>query len=61
MRNIKLTETEWRYIKDALISSGDLYDVWNSEYSRPELDRKCRILKRAEGKIFSAKKEKETK
>ena len=57
MRNIKLTETEWRYIKDALISSGDLYDVWTSEYSRPELDRKCRILNRAEGKIFSAKKE----
>ncbi len=57
MRNIKLTETEWRYIIDALreyslslISSGDLYDG-------AELDRKCRILDRAEGKIFSAKKE----
>lgn len=60
MRNIKLTETEWRYIKDALIHAGDFVDSWGDDgikFPSKEFDRKNGILKRAEYKIFTAKRE----
>ena len=30
MRLIKLSETEWKYIKDALIHAGDFIDSWEN-------------------------------
>jgi len=57
MRNIKLTECEWRYICDALIHAGDFVDSWEADFSSREWDRKIAILKRAEYKIATAKRE----
>ena len=66
MRNIKLTESEWKYICDALSYGGiDLTDSWeydftghkNAKYGTKEWTRKNNLLKRAERKIFGAKKE----
>ena len=58
MRNIKLTETEWKYIKDALYyGSLELSDSWFPPYPSKEWLRKNTILKRAEYKFVTAKKE----
>ena len=60
MRNIKLTETEWKYIKDALVHAGDFIDSWEDngiKFPSKEFDRKNELLKRAEYKIFTAKRE----
>ncbi len=59
MRNIKLTESEWRYIKGALIHSGDFVDSWEDDVKifSKEWDRKNKLFKRAQSKIFNAKKE----
>ena len=60
MRNIKLTETEWKYIKDALVHAGDFIDSWEDDgikFPSKEFDRKNELLKRAEYKIFTAKRE----
>lgn len=60
MRNIKLTETEWKYICDALLHSGDLVDTWvkgDDGYGAQELKRKIAILNRAEHKVFITKRE----
>ena len=60
MRIIKLSETEWKYIKDALVHAGDFIDSWGDDgvkFPSKEFDRKIGILKRAEYKIWTAKKE----
>jgi len=60
MRNIKLTETEWKYIMGALVHAGDFIDSWEDNgvrFPSKEFDRKNGILKRAEYKIFAAKRE----
>ena len=61
MRNIKLTETEWKYICDALgYGSTDLADSWEDEgikYGTKEWDRKNELLKKAERQIFWALRE----
>ena len=59
MRNIKLTEAEWRYIKGALIHSGDFVDSWEDKvkFLSKEWDRKNELFQRAQSKIFNAKKE----
>ena len=57
MRNIKLTETEWKYINDALIHAGDFVDSWEADKFSREWNRKIAILKRAEHKIATAKRE----
>ena len=66
MRNIKLTESEWQYICDALgYGAIDLTDSWGDDftgnkkvkYGTKEWTRKNDLLKRAERKIFNAKKE----
>ena len=48
MRNIKLSETEWNYIKEALVHSGDFVDSWESKSFSKEWNRKLKILYRAE-------------
>ena len=55
MRNIKLTECEWKYLNDALTHSGDFTDSW--DVSTTEWKRKNKILRRTEYKIATAKKE----
>ena len=60
MRNIKLTEAEWKYICDALIHTGDFVDSWEEEgvkYPTKAWHRRSAILKSAERKIYVAKKE----
>ena len=66
MRHIKLTESEWRYICDARgYGEIDLTDSWEDDftghkkakYGTKEWTRKNNLLKRAERKIFGAKKE----
>jgi len=58
MRNIKLTEAEWRYICDALYyGTGDLSDSWVPKYPTKSWLQKSALLKRAERKIYNAKKE----
>tara|TARA_R100001594_G_C4040095_1_gene263021 strand:+ start:1466 stop:1651 length:186 start_codon:yes stop_codon:yes gene_type:complete len=59
MRNIKLTESEWKYLCDALLCS-DFPDSWPNEgikFGTKEWDRKNELLKRAEYKFVNAKKE----
>ncbi len=57
MRNIKLTESEWKYLCDALgYGSIDLTDSWD-KFNWKEWSRKNDLLKRAEYKFFTAKKE----
>jgi hypothetical protein len=55
MRNIKLTETEWKYICDALVHANDFVDSWEADKFTREWYRKIAILKRAEHKVFTAK------
>ena len=56
MRNIKLSETEWNYIKEALVHSDDFVDSWGYKSFSKEWNRKLKILNRAEYKVFNAKK-----
>jgi len=58
MRTIKLTETEWKYINEALIHAGDFVDSWEPDKFSREWNRKIAILKRAEHKVATAKREK---
>jgi len=67
MRNIKLTESEWKYLCDALGYGGiDLSDSWADTFPKhrgvkfgtKEWNRKNELLKRAEYKFFTAKREK---
>ncbi len=62
MRNIKLTETEWKYINDALgfgtISLCDSWEIDGVKFSHKEFDRRLKILQRADYKIATAKKDK---
>ena len=61
MRNIKLTETEWKYICAALgYGSMDLADSWEDAGIKlwtKEWQRKNELLKRAEHKVATAKRE----
>ena len=58
MRNIKLTETEFRYLKDCL-SDGDIamFDSWNDQYPESEANRRSEILKKALYKFCTTKKQ----
>ena len=66
MRNIKLTESEWKYLCESIgYGSIDLTDSWSDtcnvnravKIGTKEWDRKNELLKRAEYKFFTAKKE----
>ena len=65
MRNIKLTEAEWKLICDSLsFGSTDLVDSWGDNFGglglksgTKEWSRKNDLLKRAERKIFCAERE----
>ena len=58
MRNIKLTEAEWRYICDTLYyGTGDLSDSWYPAYPSKSWLRKSALLKRAQRKIYNSKRE----
>ena len=56
MRNIKLTETEFRYLKDCLCD-GDigLFDTWDAQYPESEANRRSEILKKALHKFYTTK------
>ena len=59
MRNIKLTESEWNYLKGVIIS-GEIgfTEAWEQhcpEFSKAELKRKNALYDRAINKVWSAK------